>query len=167
MRNQENQVIVEPHPPFLELYRDSTMFVSASFLHFQAQDMYKLIEVRAYERYKKRGAHGDDWQDWFVAEREVQLPVPVEDWWEGNTYVVSAGVPGFRENEIRIGRGEGHFIISGTRREEPGRLVQQAKWIHRCVSLPEGLDLRKATAKLIGERLIIKVPKKAVAHGSF
>jgi hypothetical protein len=33
---------------------------------------YEEIRVRAYELYVARGGvHGDDWSDWFVAEREL------------------------------------------------------------------------------------------------
>jgi|GEM_PF-2622363 len=36
-------------------------------------DLYSLIQKRAYELYEKRGAtHGNDWADWFEAERQVK-----------------------------------------------------------------------------------------------
>jgi len=172
MRNQLHPTLGgAPLPPA------SIKFVSFATLDFHAQDMYKLIAVRAYELYKKRDSHGDDWQDWFVAEREVQLPVPIEDWWEGDTYVVSAAVPGFREDEIEIGIqrkgdsvrpfGRSQFIIGGTMREQPSRTVRKANWIHHAVDLPEGLDSERATAKLNYGRLEIRVPKKAVSHNNF
>lgn len=163
MRNQQNLAVVGPSHIRPDV-TGSIRFVSIDTLHFNAQDMYKLIKLRAYERYQARNAHGNDWQDWFVAEREVQLPVPIEeDEEDDNAYVVRADVPGFRENEIEIGRGEKQLIIGGRMRGGVGRPVRKADWIHRSIELPEGLDTQRATAKLSYGRLEIRVPKKAVS----
>ena len=35
-----------------------------------SEDLHKKIQKKAYELYEKRGAtHGDDWADWFEAEK--------------------------------------------------------------------------------------------------
>lgn len=151
MQNQPKLVGVG-HPD-----KGNVKFVTSSTLHFNALEMYRMIKLRAYERYKARDEHGKDWEDWFVAEREVQLPVPVRPEWEGDTFVIVADVPGFRE--IEIGRGDTQLIIGG-RLQGPSRFVRKANWIHKAVDLPEGLDSNRATARLSDGQLEIRVPKK-------
>ncbi len=159
MRNQQHLTPVGP----LGIRTGSIKFVTFADLDLHAREMYGLIELRAYELYQARGTHGHDWLDWFLAEREVQLPVPIEDRWEGDTYVVNADVPGFREDEIEIGCSEKQLIIGGTIARPT---VRKAKWIHRAIDLPEGLDSKRLTAKLNNGRLEISVPRKAVSHKS-
>lgn len=161
MRNQQNIAIVDPSHTTRQ--PGPVKFVSFDTLDFNAQDMYKMIELRAYERYKARGEYGNDWEDWFVAEREVQLPVPVRHEWEGDTFVIVADVPGFRE--IEIGRGKTQLIIGG--RLQPGRFVRKANWIHKAVDLPEEVDSNRATARLSDGQLEIRVPKKDTARVGF
>lgn len=36
-------------------------------------DLHRLIEEKAYELFEKRGRiHGNDWEDWFMAERLIK-----------------------------------------------------------------------------------------------
>jgi hypothetical protein len=44
----------------------------------RCQDLYSRIQHKAYELYEKRGhTHGNDWADWFEAERQVKREVGV------------------------------------------------------------------------------------------
>ncbi len=39
----------------------------------ESPDLRRIIEEKAYELFEKRGRiHGNDWEDWFVAERLVK-----------------------------------------------------------------------------------------------
>ncbi|HUO34170.1 MAG TPA: hypothetical protein VMU43_04200 [Candidatus Acidoferrum sp.] len=67
-------------------------------------DAYELVSQRAHQRYLLRGGcPGEDWRDWFGAERDLirRLPVEVE---EASTYISAlATVPAHNTEELEVG----------------------------------------------------------------
>lgn len=52
--------------------RTYTKKPAAQKTSFSKEELNKMIEKRAYEIFLEKGSyHGDDWSDWFRAEREI------------------------------------------------------------------------------------------------
>ncbi|MGO9274379.1 MAG: DUF2934 domain-containing protein [Terriglobia bacterium] len=63
------------------------------------------IAHRAYGLFEARGyQHGQNLEDWFRAESELLYPLKVNSWESERAVVVTAEIPGFAAEEVKIGR---------------------------------------------------------------
>jgi HSP20 family protein len=84
--------------------------------------------------------------------------------------VVSAELPGMDEGDVDVFVSDGILTIRGEKkvdreRKEDGYVLRERRYgvVERSVPLPDGVDPDKATAKLKGGVLTIKMPKTADA----
>jgi HSP20 family molecular chaperone IbpA len=88
--------------------------ISVDELLQHAQDILNRIARRAFEIFESRGGvHGHDWEDWFLAESELLTPVKLLISESGEWVTISAQVPGFNTNEIKVSVDSRRLIISG------------------------------------------------------
>jgi HSP20 family protein len=81
-----------------------------------AQEINNLIARRAYELYEAGGwTPGRDREDWFRAESEILLRVPVEVSETENSFTVRAEVTGFSEKDIEVRVTDRSLCIRGRR----------------------------------------------------
>jgi hypothetical protein len=77
--------------------------VSVHELFEHTQDAYNLIARRAFEIFESRGhVHGNDREDWFLAESELLTPVKFHLSVSGDQLTARAEVPGFSMGNIPI-----------------------------------------------------------------
>ena len=124
------------------------------------------VARRAYELFEARGyQHGNDLEDWFRAESELLHPLKVETWQTDREVVVTAQVPGFRPEEIKIGVEPQRVIISGKLDSRPPRAdaypSRASVALYHRLDLPAKVDPSKASAKLVDELLKLELPKAA------
>jgi len=114
--------------------------------------------------------HGNDREDWFLAESELLTPVKFHLSESGEQLVARAEVPGFNREEIKVSLEPRQLSISA--KVEPSEDYQSGKHIHSlrpgqlmfCViDLPAKVDLSKAKAAFNDETLEVVMPKAAPA----
>jgi HSP20 family molecular chaperone IbpA len=77
--------------------------ISVHELFEHTQDVSNLIARRAFEIFEGRGcAHGNDREDWFLAECELLTPAKFHISESGEQLNVRAEIPGFDRQEIRV-----------------------------------------------------------------
>jgi HSP20 family protein len=122
------------------------------------------VARRAYELFEARGyQHGNDLEDWFRAESELLHPFKVETWQTDREVVVTAQVPGFRPEEIKIGLEPERVIISGKLDSRPPRAdaypSRASVTLYHTLQLPAKVDPSRASARLADELLKLELPK--------
>ena len=145
--------------------------VSVHELFEHTQDVFNLIGRRAFEIFESRGhVHGNDREDWFLAESELLTPVKFHLSESGEQLIVRAEVPGFNRQDIKVSVEPRRLSISG--KAEPREDHQSGKHIHSlrpeqlmfCViDLPAEVDLSKAKVAFNDETLQVVMPKAAPA----
>jgi HSP20 family molecular chaperone IbpA len=145
--------------------------VSVHELFEHTQDVFNLIARRAFEIFESRGhVHGNDREDWFLAESELLTPVKFHLSESGEQLIARAEVPGFNREEIKVSLEPRRLSISG--KAEPRGDHQSGKYTHSlrpeqlmfCViDLPAEVDLSKAKAAFNDETLEVVMPKAAPA----
>ena len=97
--------------------------------------------------------HGNDREDWFLAESELLTPVKFHLSESGEQLIARAEVPGFNRQDIKVSVEPRRLSISG--KAEPREDHQSGKHIHSLrperlmlcvVDLPAEVDLSKAKA---------------------
>ncbi|HVG90661.1 MAG TPA: DUF2934 domain-containing protein, partial [Alphaproteobacteria bacterium] len=69
----------------------------------KVDDVIKQIEERAFQLFEERGREdGHDQEDWFKAEQELLVPIPVTITETGDELHIHAEVPGFAAKEIAL-----------------------------------------------------------------
>ncbi len=145
--------------------------VSVHELFEHTQDVFDLIARRAFEIFEGRGrAHGNDREDWFLAESELLTPVKVHLSESGEQLTARAEVPGFNSQEIKVSVEPHRLSISGTAKtredHQSGKHTHSLKREHlmfRVIDLPTEVDLSKAKATFDDGTLEIMMPKAAPA----
>jgi HSP20 family molecular chaperone IbpA len=145
--------------------------VSVHELFEHTQDVFNLIARRAFEIFENRGhVHGNDREDWFLAESELLTPVKFHLSESGEQLIARAEVPGFNRQDIKVSVEPRRLSISG--KGEPREDHQSGKHIHSlrpeqlmfCViDLPAEVDLSKAKATFDEGTLEVVMPKAAPA----
>jgi HSP20 family molecular chaperone IbpA len=145
--------------------------VSVHELFAHTQDVFNLIARRAFEIFESRGhVHGNDREDWFLAESELLTPVKFHLSESGGQLIARAEVPGFNREEIKVSLEPRRLSISA--KVEPSEDYQSGKHIHSlrpeqlmfCViDLPAEVDLSKAKVAFNDETLQVVMPKAAPA----
>jgi len=143
--------------------------VSVHELFEHTQDVFNLISRRAFEIFEGRGcAHGNDTEDWFLAESELLTPSKFHISESGEQLTVRAEIPGFNRQEIKVSLEPHRLSISG--KAEPRDDRQSGKHAHslryeqlmyRVIDLPSEVDLSKAKATLNDSTLEVVMPKAA------
>ncbi len=138
--------------------------VSGEGLGGFASKIQDAIAHRAYELFEARGyQNGHDLEDWFRAESELLHPVKVKTWESEREVFVTAEIPGFRADEVKIGIEPRRVIIWGRLGPEPG--PTEAYPSRAPVALCHTLDLlaevdsSKASATLTAGLLNLELPK--------
>ncbi len=145
--------------------------VSVHELFEHTQDVFNLIARRAFEIFESRGhVHGNDREDWFLAESELLTPVKFHLSESGERLTARAEVPGFHKQEIKVSLEPRRLSISG--RTEPLENQKSEKHPHshrhaqlmfRVIDLPCEVDLSKAKASFNDGRLKVVIPRAAPA----
>lgn len=137
------------------------------------QDIFDLIARRAFEIFQGRGcAHGNDLEDWFLAESELLKPVEVRISQSGEQVTASAEVPGFSTQEIRVSIEPHRLIISGkaeSREDHEAEQIHSQKHEHLMflvVDLPTEVNPSKAKATFNDSMLDVVMPKGATSAKS-
>lgn len=149
----QTQTALEPQP---QPAPDSPLLVAAEKLLDRMQELSQNVARRAYEFFETRGgAFGNELADWFRAEAELLLPVPMEINETDKQIAVRAEVPGFKAGEIKVSVEPQRLIISGESEtkaaEQTGQAVyheQRARQFCRAIELPAEVDPQRATATL-------------------
>jgi HSP20 family molecular chaperone IbpA len=126
-------------------------------LRRRAEAVYRRVAERAYELYEGRGRkEGRDLEDWFCAERDLLVQMPIELSEYDDSLIVEAGVPGFNETELEIDVEPRCLYISGKREQQAeGKTVEA----FRAVDLPTEIDCDNVGLTLQGGSLYIVLPK--------
>ena len=124
------------------------------------------VARRAYELFEARGyQHGNDLVDWLRAESELLHPLKVKTWETDQEVIVTAEVPGFRPEEIKIGVEPQRVIISGSLNPRPPRAdaypSRAPLALYHTLDLPATVDPSRASATLVDELLKLALPKVA------
>jgi HSP20 family protein len=137
----------------------------------RAQDVSNLIARRAFEIFEDRGrTHGNDREDWFLAESELLTPVKVHLSESGEQLTARAEVPGFNSQEIKVSVEPHRLSISGKDKSredhQSGKHTHSFKREHlmfRVMDLPTEVDLSKAKATFNDDTIEVMMPKAAPA----
>ena len=145
--------------------------VSVHELFEHTQDVFNLIARRAFEIFEVRGrVHGNDREDWLLAESELLTPVKFHLSESGEQLTARAEVPGFSRQEIKVSLEPRRLNISG--KAELREDHHSGKHTHspgheqlmfRVIDLPCEVDLSKAKATFNDGTLEVVMPKTAPA----
>jgi HSP20 family protein len=138
--------------------------VSGEGLGELASNIRDEVAHRAYELFEARGyQHGNDLEDWFRAESELLHPLKVETWETDREVVVTARVPGFRPEEIKVGLEPQRAIISGKLDPRPPRAdaypSRASVALCHTLELSAKVDPSRASARLVDGLLKLELPK--------
>jgi HSP20 family molecular chaperone IbpA len=145
--------------------------VSVHELFEHTQDVFNLIARRAFEIFASRGhVHGNDREDWFLAESELLTPVKFHLSESGERLTARAELPGFHRQEIKVSLEPRRLSISGKteplenqKSEKHPHSHRHAQLMFRVIDLPCEVDLSKAKASFNDGRLEVVMPKAAPA----
>jgi HSP20 family protein len=149
------------------------IFVEAKELFGEIKKLEEAIAKRAYEFFEKRGGkHGNDLNDWFLAESELLKPVPIEIKDTEDIVTVIAEVPGFAAEDIKVSVEDNVLMINGKftkteEKKEEGKVVfseiKSTQFLRELV-LPAIVDMSKAEAVLKDGVLTLTLPKLVIAE---
>jgi HSP20 family molecular chaperone IbpA len=145
--------------------------VSVHELFEHTQDVSDLIGRRAFEIFESRGqVHGNDREDWLLAESELLTPVKFHLSESGEQVIVRAEVPGFNREEIKVSLEPHRLSVSGkavpSEDHQPGKQNhshRQRQLVFRIIDLPCEVDLWKARATFNHGTLEVVMPRTAPA----
>lgn len=145
--------------------------VSVHELFEHTQDVFNLIARRAYDIFENRGhGHGNDREDWFLAESELLTPAKVHLSESGERLTARAELPGFHRQEIKVSLEPRRLSISGKteplenqKSEKHPHSHRHAQLMFHVIDLPCEVDLSKAKASFNDGRLEVVMPKAAPA----
>jgi len=146
--------------------------VSVHELFEHTQDVFNLIARRAFEIFASRGrVHGNDREDWFLAESELLTPVKFHLSESGERLTARAEVPGFHRQEIKVSLEPRRLSISGKteplenqKSEKHPHSHRHAQLMFRVIDLPCEVDISKAKASFNDGRLEVVMPRAAPAR---
>jgi HSP20 family molecular chaperone IbpA len=137
---------------------------------FKAQ-IQDAIAHRAYEFFEARGhSHGADLEDWFRSEAELLHPLEVKTWESPHEITVTAEIPGFLPEELRIGIEPRSVTLWGQVGPHPSRTsaypARAPVTLLHTIELPAEVDPRRASAKFSGSLLKLILPKSEARQAS-
>ena len=161
------------HESSIEISTDVNL-VSVGELFQHTQDVFNLIEARAFEIFESRGRiHGNDRADWFLAEAKLLTPVKFHLSESGEQLTARAEVPGFHRQEIKVSLEPRRLSISGKtalseshESEKHPHSHRRAEMMYHVIDLPCEVDPSKAKATFNGGRLDVVMPKVVLAKSA-
>jgi len=146
--------------------------VSVDELFEHTQDVFNLIAQRAYDIFENRGhVHGNDREDWLLAESELLTPVKFHVSESGERLTARAEVPGFHKQEIKLSLEPRRLSISGKTEPDENHKSEKHPHSHRhaqlmfhVIELSCAVDPSKAKASFNDGRLEVVMPKAALAR---
>jgi HSP20 family molecular chaperone IbpA len=125
------------------------------------------ISRRAYEIFEARGRQdGYDLDDWLAAQNELLSQVPIAINEQDNRLIVSAEVPGFSDDELRVYVEAQRMLIKGRSRDantykigETAHYEMRSKEIWRSIVLPAEVDPSTARGVLENGLLQMTIAK--------
>ncbi len=143
------------------------IFVEAEKMFERLADLTKETTHKAYEFFQRRGGEfGRELDDWFRAESEILLPVPVEITETKDAINVRAAVSGFKPEEIEVSIKEKLLILSGETEIEEKTTDENtiySEWrsnkFCRQLTLSSEIDADKVKANLKDGVLQLTLPK--------
>jgi HSP20 family molecular chaperone IbpA len=144
----------------------SPIFVEAEKMFERFNHLNREIGQKAFELFLKRGGEfGKAFDDWFEAESEVLMPVPIEIIENKDRFDVRATVPGFKPEEIEVSVKDNFLILSGkteteTRKEDENAVFEQwhSNRFFRALPLSKEVDADKVKATLKDGVLQLTLP---------
>lgn len=141
--------------------------VKAEGLLDRMKELYHSIANRAYEFFAGRGyTDGHDLEDWLWAEKELLHPLPLEVKENDTEFTISAEVPGFEAEDLKVSIEPNRLIINGKVETESKKGHKktaytefQRKEIFRTIDLPVTIKAEQATATLKNGILTLILPK--------
>ena len=141
--------------------------VSVHELVDHTQDIFNLIARRAFEIFQSRGdVHGNDQQDWFLAESQLLTPVRFHISESGAQLTARAEIPEFNNEDIKVNLEPHRLSISGMAEphtvHQSGRhdhLLRYPRLMFRAIELPCEVDPSKSQATFSDGRLEVVMPK--------
>ena len=132
----------------------------------QLEQVHKSIAERAYDLFLRRGASGgDEWTDWFAAEREMVRRPAVDVLEKEGTVTVSASLAGVEPQEVEVDISPQDVVIKAETHhwhDERNVRVYQCEFksgqIFRQVHLPRPVDAARAQADLKNGVLHVTAP---------
>ena len=127
------------------------------------------IAHRAYEFFEARGRqHGQDLEDWFRSETELLHPSKVNTWESPKELTLTAEIPGFLAEELKIGIEPRRVILWGQVGPEHSRTT--AYPARTPIALLHSIDLEtevdpvRASAKFTDGLLKLSLPKSGAGN---
>jgi HSP20 family molecular chaperone IbpA len=151
----------------IEISPDVNLVSLEEDLFQHTQDVFNLIAQRAFEIFESRGrVHGNDREDWFLAESKLLTPVKFHFSESGEQLTARAEVPGFHRQEIKVSLEPRRLSISGktehresSESEKHPHSHRHAEMMYRAIDLPCEVDPSKAQATFNDGRLEVVMPK--------
>lgn len=143
------------------------LFVEAETLFEKMAQITDEITNRAFDMFQMRGGQwGRELDDWFMAERELLRPLPVEIKEKDNNIVVTAAVPGYKPEEIEVSVKDNRLVLSGetkaSEEKKDEKLILQEWKSNRFLrefTLPSNVDPNSIQANLKDGMLELTMPK--------
>src|SRR5687767_9235224 len=162
-----SQTALKPESEEAKGQSQSGFIVEAEKLLDRRKELYQGIEQRAYELFAERGYEiGHDAEDWFRAESECLLKVPVEISESDTTIVARAEMPGFTEKEINVSIEAHRLLISASleRRSEEKEddrlsIQESAREVFCSLPLPYEVEANQAQSSFKDGLLEITIPR--------
>jgi HSP20 family protein len=135
------------------------------------QTLLDALSRRAFSIFEENGRlAGNDWSDWFRAERELFHPTLLQVAETGDAFTVRAEVPGFAPKDLDINVEGRRLTISGLRTAQEERKDKTTVYsevssdrIFRVMDLPAEVKPESAKASLKDGVLELELPKAAPA----
>jgi HSP20 family molecular chaperone IbpA len=132
----------------------------------QVEQVHKSIAERAYDLFLRRGAPGgDEWTDWFAAERETVRRPAVDVVEKEDTVTVSASLAGVEPQDVEVDISPRAVVIKAETHhwhdERDVRVFQcefRSGQFFRQVHLPKPVDAARAQADLRNGVLNVTAP---------
>jgi HSP20 family molecular chaperone IbpA len=132
----------------------------------ELQQVHKTIAERAYDLFLRRGASGgDEWTDWFAAEREMVRRPAIDVLEKDGAVTVSASLAGVEPQEVEVDISPRDVVIKAQTshwHDERDVRVYRCEFksgqIFRQVHLPRPVDANRAQADLKNGVLNVTAP---------
>jgi len=129
------------------------------------QSIHDDIERVAFGLFQQRGANGESaLHDWLRAESTVVRPVPISIQDNGDKLIVTADVPGFSMDELKVHTDGSELRICGKSEVSDRKGKEDSTTTRRIcctVTLPSAVNAENASATLESGVLNLKLPKAA------
>lgn len=147
--------------------KEQAVFDPASLVEFRARAdrITQQLAKRAFQLFEERGCeNGHDLDDWFKAEAELLMPIPIKVKETTREIRVAAEVRGFKDDEVAFNLEKSQLTIRGIKQTDSKKAKQcesEIQMIYGSISLPSEVVPQKAHVTLKNGILEIIAPKSA------